>query len=257
MVSLVAHWSNTTNRFLRSTAFAAVTGKDTVAIQFCNMLTHCATVKHMSRARKTRKGDGAGFENEAKRQKLQQTLGDSSAALLSAVSPLSRAPTDEDMFGDLRRDKTMGLKPCSDSIDDLLMVREPAQLVPGASQRSATVQPLTHVLLGKKGQWIRCSEVRSLFQEDPQRPGNPLKIETKNKAGKVVHKIRCRICKNLFSYHNSSWTTASNHVLSHNIYTIEDIASVALLAREAEQSGERFPIHTLLSPITIKRDAPW
>ena len=237
-------------------SFCSCKWKDTVANQFCNTLTHCVAVEHMGRARKTRKGDGAGVEKEAKRQKLQQTLGDSSAALLSAASPLSTAPTDEDMFGDLLRDEPMGLNPCSDSIDDLLMVREPTQLVSGASQRSVTVQPHTRGVLGKKEQWTRCSEVRSLFQEDPQRPGHPLKIETKNKAGKVIHKIRCRICKNLFSYHNSSWTTASNHVLSHNIYTIEDIASAALLASQAEQSGEPFPIHMLPTPTAIKKDAP-
>ena len=95
-----------------------------------------------------------------------------------------------------------------------------------------------------------------MFQEDPQRPGHPLKIENKNKAGKVVHKIRCRICKNLFSYHNSSWTTTSNHILSRKIYTIEDIASPALLASQAEQSGENFPFHVLPIPIGIKEDAP-
>ena len=95
-----------------------------------------------------------------------------------------------------------------------------------------------------------------MFQEDPQRPGQPVKIETKNKAGKLVHKIMCRICKNLFLYHTSSWTTVSNHVLSHNIYTIEDIASAALLASQAEQSGEPFPIHMLPIPTVIKKEAP-
>ena len=113
-------------------SFASCKWKDTVANQFCNTLTHCVVVEHMGRARKTRKGDGAGVEKGAKRQKLQQTLGDSSAALLSAASPLSMAPTDEDMFGDLLRDEPMGLNPCSDSIDDLLMVWEQTQLVPGA-----------------------------------------------------------------------------------------------------------------------------
>ena len=101
MARLIAHWSNTTKRFLCSTIFAVVSGKDTAANQFCNMLMHCATVQHMGRASKTRKGDGAGVEKGAKRQKLQQTLGDSSAALLFAASPLLMAPTDEDMFGDL------------------------------------------------------------------------------------------------------------------------------------------------------------
>ena len=111
-------------------------------------------------------------------------------------------------------------------------------------------------LLGEKEQWTRCSEVRSLFQEDPQRLGHPLKIETNNKAGKVVHKIKCQVCKNLFLCHSSSWTTTSNHVLSHNIYTIEDIASVALLASQAEQSGEPFPIHMLSTRTTIRKDGP-
>ena len=50
------------------------------------------------------------------------------------ASPLSTAPTDEDMFGDLLRDEPMGLNPCSDSIEELLMAGEPMQLVPGASQ---------------------------------------------------------------------------------------------------------------------------
>ena len=100
---------------------------------------HCVAVEHMGRARKTRKGDGAGVEKGAKCQKLQQTLGDSSAALLFAPSPLSTAPTDEDMFGDLLRDEPMGLNPCNDSIDDLSEVREPALLVSGAAQRSGPV----------------------------------------------------------------------------------------------------------------------
>ena len=57
---------------------------------------------------------------------------------------------DKDMFGDLLRDEPMGLNPCSASIDDSLMVREPTQLVPGASQRSMTVQLHTRGVLGKK-----------------------------------------------------------------------------------------------------------
>ena len=43
---------------------------------------HCTIVQHMGGAQKMRKGDGAGVEKEAKRQKLQQTLGDLSSALL-------------------------------------------------------------------------------------------------------------------------------------------------------------------------------
>ena len=58
-----------------------------------------------------KKGDGVGVEKEAKRQKLQQTLVDSSAALLSAASPLLMASMDEDMFGDLLCDEPMGWNP--------------------------------------------------------------------------------------------------------------------------------------------------
>ena len=114
----------------------------------------------MGRAQKTRKGDGDGVEKEAKRQTLQQTLGDSAAALLSAASLPSITPKDEDMFGDLLRDQPIGLNPCSDSIDNLLMLRELTQLVPGVSQCSAAVQPRTRALLGKKNNGLdvrRCA----------------------------------------------------------------------------------------------------
>ena len=107
--------------------------------QFSKTLTHCATIQHMGCARNMRKGDGAGVEKGAKRQNIQQTRGDSSVALLSTASPLSTESMDEDMFGDLLQDEPMGLNLCSDSIDDLLVVWEPMQLVPGASQCSAIV----------------------------------------------------------------------------------------------------------------------
>ena len=88
MANLVSHCSNTTKRFLCSIVFTAVSGRDIVANQFCNMLMHCATMQHMGRARKMRKGDGARVEKEANCQKLQQMLRDSTAALLSVASPL-------------------------------------------------------------------------------------------------------------------------------------------------------------------------
>ena len=53
MANLVAHWSNTTKKFLRSIVFAAITGKDAIANQFCNTLAHCAAMQHMGHARKT------------------------------------------------------------------------------------------------------------------------------------------------------------------------------------------------------------
>ena len=80
-----------------------------------------------------------------------------------------------------------------------------------------------HAVTVKREGWVHCSDVRVLFQEDPARLGHPLRVETVNKAGICVLKIRCQICQNLFSFHNSSWTCASNHVLSHNLATHEDV----------------------------------
>ena len=45
----------------------------------------------------------------------------------------------------------------------------------------------------KRWGWDRSSEVRTLFEGDPARPGHPLRVETENKLGDCVLKIRCRI----------------------------------------------------------------
>ena len=87
------------------------------------------------------------------------------------------------MFGDLLRDEPMGLNPCSDSIDDLLMVWEPMQLVSGASQRSATVQPHTRAVLGKKEQWTRCSEVAQFVPRRSTEAGAPIKDRDQEQSG--------------------------------------------------------------------------
>ena len=77
------------------------------------------------------KGNGTGVEKEGKCQNLQQTLGDSSAALLAIASPLSIAHIDEDICGDLLWYEPIRWNPCSDSIDDLLLVWDTMQLVLG------------------------------------------------------------------------------------------------------------------------------
>ena len=102
--------------------------------------------------------------------------------------------------------------------------------------------------------WDCCSDVRVLFEEDPARPGHPLRVETVNKAGFCVLKIRCRICRCLLSFHNSSWTCASNHILSHNLATDEDLAAAAALASECEANGEPFPMHKLPAPPPVKTE---
>ena len=66
----------------------------------------------------------------------------------------------------------------------------------------------------KRWGWDRSSEVWTLFEGDPTRPGHPLCVETENKLGDCVLKIRCRICPSLISYHNSSWTCVATHIWS-------------------------------------------
>ena len=107
----------------------------------------------------------------------------------------------------------------------------------------------------KRWGWDRSSEVRTLFEGDPARPGHPLRVETENKLGDCVLKIRCRICRSLISYHNSSWTCAATHIRSHNITTAQDIAAAAALATESEANGEAFPIHKLPTPPPVKKEA--
>ena len=107
----------------------------------------------------------------------------------------------------------------------------------------------------KRWGWDRSSEVRTLFEGDPARPGHPLRVETENKLGDCVLKIRCRICRSLISYHNSSWTSAATHIRSHNITTAQDIAAAAALAAESEANGEAFPIHKLPDPPQVKKEA--
>ena len=81
----------------------------------------------------------------------------------------------------------------------------------------------------KRWGWDRSSEVQTLFEGDPARPGHPLFVETENRLGDYVLKIRCCICRFLISYHNSSWTSAVTHIWSHNIATAQDIAAAAAL----------------------------
>ena len=106
----------------------------------------------------------------------------------------------------------------------------------------------------KREGWVRASDVRVLFEEDPNRPGYPLRVETINKSGVCVMKIRCRICRHLFSYHNSSWTCASNHILSHNIQTVDDVVAAAALATDCEANSEPFPMHKLPTAPAVKTE---
>ena len=97
--------------------------------------------------------------------------------------------------------------------------------------------------------------MRTLFEGDPARPGHPLRGETENKLRDCVLKNRCRICRSLISYHNSSWTCAATHIWSHNIATAQDIAAATALASESKANGEAFPIHKLPTPPPVKKEA--
>ena len=94
-----------------------------------------------------------------------------------------------------------------------------------------------------------------LFEGDPTRPSDSLRVETKNKLGDYVLKTRCHICHSLISYHNSSWTCAATHIQSHNIATARDIAAAAALASESEANSEAFPIYKLPTPPPMKKEA--
>ena len=95
----------------------------------------------------------------------------------------------------------------------------------------------------------------TLFEGDPARPGHPLHVEIENKLGDGVLKIRCRICRSLISYHNSSWTSAATHIRPHNITTAQDIAAAAALVAESKANGKAFPIHKLPAPPLVKKEA--
>ena len=119
----------------------------------------------------------------------------------------------------------------------------------GGSRRT---QKTTNI---KRWGWDRSSEVQTLFECDPARLGHPLRVETENKLGDCVLKIRCRICRSLISYHNSSWTSVVTHNRSHNITTAQDIAATTALAAESEANGKAFPIHKLPAPPPVKKEA--
>ena len=89
----------------------------------------------------------------------------------------------------------------------------------------------------KRWGWDQSSDVRMLFEGDPARPSHTLHVETSNKQGKCVLKIRCRNYSSLISYHSSPWIYAATHIRSHNITTAQDIGATDALASESEVSA--------------------
>ena len=72
--------------------------------------TLCCCGTHGSSTEDEKAGED-GVEQDGKRQKFQWMLKDPSTALLVAISPLSRAPTVEGMFGDLLQDEPRRVRP--------------------------------------------------------------------------------------------------------------------------------------------------
>ena len=124
----------------------------------------------------------------------------------------------------------------------------------GGAGRAGVCYTVKHANYKRWG-WDRSSDVWMLFEGDPVRPSHPLRVETENKLGDYVLKIRCHICHSLISYRNSSWTCAATHIRSHNIGATQDIATAAALASESEANGEAFPIHKLPTPLLVKKEA--
>ena len=79
-------------------------------------------------------------------------------------------------------------------------------------------------------------------------------METLKKQGAYGLKIRCHICRTFISYHNSSWTCAATHILSHNIASPQDLAAPTTLASECEANGDTFPIYKLPTPLALKKE---
>ena len=92
------------------------------------------------------------------------------------------------------------------------------------------------------------------FEDDPARTSHPLCVETLNKQGACVLKIKYCICGTLISYHNSSRTCAENHILPHSIGTSQVIVATAALASEYEANGEPFSIYKLPTSPTMKKE---
>ena len=118
MAYLGAHWFNTTEIFLYTIIFAAISGEGTATSNF----TKFSCIELLCKTWNTQKGNWTSIEKEAKCQKVQQTLGNLLAALLCIASPLLIASMDEDIFGDLLWDEPIGLNACSDSIENLVLV---------------------------------------------------------------------------------------------------------------------------------------
>ena len=78
-------------------------------------------------------------------------------------------------------------------------------------------------------------------------------------SGTDVLKIRCRVCCNLFSYGNSSWTCASAHILSHNLLTPEGIvtATATVLDSECDANSKTFPLHNVHAMTAVKKEVPF
>ena len=106
----------------------------------------------------------------------------------------------------------------------------------------------------KRRGWNRSSEMWMLFEDKQARLGHPLYVETSNKQGACMLKIRCRICCTLISYHNSSWTCMATHILYHNMGTPQAIVVADPLASECGANGEPFPIHKLPTPPRVKKE---
>ena len=80
--------------------------------------------------------------------------------------------------------------------------------------------------------------------------------DTTNKSSCCALEIRSPIRRNLLSYHKSTWTCASNHILSHTLEAMEDNVPATALDSECHADNEPWVVHNLSNVHTMKKQTP-
>ena len=66
----------------------------------------------------------------------------------------------------------------------------------------------------------------------------------------------CWICWNLLSYHNNLWSCISNHILSDNLWRVENIVAATAHFYECEANSDPLPVHASYQLRRHKRGKP-
>ena len=129
MASLVAHWSNTTQRFLRSTVFAVVSGKILSQTSFATRSRIALLCNTWATHRRRERGTGLGLRRGRSVRSFSKGWEIHQLHYCLQLHHFRQRRWTKICSVICCGDEPMGLNPCSDSIDDLLMVWELTQLV--------------------------------------------------------------------------------------------------------------------------------